>query len=206
VQKFADMTVAQLLEALSSPNPTPGGGTAAAIAGAMGASLLMMVAGLAKSRNNTDEEKAALTTARAALAPLASRLTGLADADAESFDRVMAAYRLPKITDDEKTARTQAIQGALQGATTVPLDTLRACADAIVQSTIVAAHGNRSATSDVGVAVALLRAAAAGAHANVQANLGGLKDEGFKTDTAAEAARLLADAQSNAAAADAALA
>lgn len=203
--RFADMTVAGLLEALASPSPTPGGGTAAAIAAAMGTSLLVMVAGLAKSRNNTDEEKAALAAVRDELTPLATQLANLADADAASFDRVMDAYRLPKASDAEKAARTQAIQAALKGATIVPLDTLRACADAIVQAKIVAEHGNRSAKSDAGVAVALLRAAAAGAHANVQVNLEGLKDEAFRADTAAEAARLAADAQANASAADAAL-
>ena len=184
------MTVAQLLEALASPNPTPGGGTAAAIAGAMGTSLLIMVTGLAKSRNNTDDEKAALASARDALTPLTAQLTDLADADSRAFDQVMAAYRLPKNSDDEKAARTQAIQGALQGATTVPLETLRACSDALAHAGAVAAHGNRSAASDAGVAVALLQAAANGARANVQINLDGIKDERFKTQTAAEAARL----------------
>src|SRR6188508_2871685 len=98
------MTVAQLLAALASPNPTPGGGTAAAIAAALGTSLLVMVGGLAKSKNNTDDEKAALATARAAIEPIATRLTQLADADAASFDAVMAAYRLPKASDEEKAA------------------------------------------------------------------------------------------------------
>ena len=72
---FAEMSVAQLLELLASPNPTPGGGTAAAIAGAMGTSVLVMVASLAKSKNNTDEEKAALAVTRAILMPLTARLT-----------------------------------------------------------------------------------------------------------------------------------
>jgi formiminotetrahydrofolate cyclodeaminase len=195
------MSVARLLEALASPNPTPGGGTAAAIAGAMGASLLIMVTGLAKSRNNTDEEKAALAGARAALTPLGKHLAELADADAQSFDRVMAAYRLPKISDEEKAARTQAIQAALQGATTVPLETLRACADVIAQARVVAEHGNRSAASDAGVAVSLLQAAAAGADANVRINLDGIKDEVFRNTIGGEASRL-----SSAVAADAATA
>lgn len=195
------MSVAQLLEALSSSNPTPGGGTAAAIAGAMGASLLVMVSSLAKSKNNTDDEKAALAKARDGLMPLISHLSQLADADAQSFDRVMAAYRLPKNSDDEKAARTKAIQAALQGATTVPLDTLRTCAAALVHARVVAEHGNASAASDAGVAVGLLGAAAAGANANVHTNLEGIKDQAFKTATAAEAARL-----SSAAAADAATA
>jgi formiminotetrahydrofolate cyclodeaminase len=198
---FSEMSVAQLLDALSSSNPTPGGGTAAALAGAMGTSLLMMVTGLSKSKNNTDDEKAALAEARDVLMPIVSRLKQLADADAQSFDRVMAAYRLPKLSDEDKAARTKAIQSALQGATTVPLETLRTCADALKHARIVAEHGNRSAASDAGVAIGLLRAAANGAHANVQTNLEGIKDEAFKATIGDEAARL-----SSAAAADAATA
>ena len=195
---FSEMSVGQLLDALSSSEPTPGGGTAAAIAGAMGASLLVMVTGLARSRNNTDEEKAALGDARDVLVPLTADLARLADADSEAFNGVMAAYRLPKGSDDEKAARSRAIQDALHGATIAPLDTLRACADALAQAQAVAQHGNRSAASDAGVAVALLRAAAAGAHANVRANLDSIKDEEFKSTTDAEAARLTSAAMADA--------
>ena len=186
------MTVAELLAALASPDPTPGGGTAAAIAGAMGTSLLVMVTGLAKSKHNTDDEKAALAGARTSLEPIARQLTAFADADTEAFNAVMAAYRLPKATDDDKAARSRAIQDALRGATVVPLDTLRACAAALDHARIVAAHGNASAASDAGVAIGLLRAAAEGAAANVRINLVSLKDESFKTATDAETARLLA--------------
>lgn len=195
---FTDLTIRKFLEALASPTPTPGGGTGAAIAGAIGTSLLVMVTGLAKSRNNTDDEKAALARARERLTPLIAHLSQLADADAQSFDRVMEAYRLPKATDAEKAARSQTIQTALQGATTAPLDTLRACTDALAHARVVAEHGNRSAASDAGVAVGLLRAAAAGAQANVQANLDSIKDEAFKAATGAEAARLLAAAGADA--------
>jgi formiminotetrahydrofolate cyclodeaminase len=198
---LTEMTVSQLLDAMSSPTPTPGGGTAAAIAAAMGTSLLVMVTGLAKSKNNTEEEKAALARARERLTPITTRLTQLADADAKAFDRVMDAYRLPKATDDEKAARTTVIQSALQGATTVPLDTLRACADALVHGRIVAEHGNRSAASDAAVAIGLLQASAAGAHANVQTNLDAIRDEAFKSSTGAEARRLAAAAANDAAAA-----
>lgn len=190
--RFADTTVAQLLAALASPDPTPGGGTAAAIAGAIGASLLVMVTGLAKSRNNLDDEKAALATARTAIEPMASRLMQLADADTQAFNAVMAAYRLPKATDDDKAARSSAIQAALRGATEVPLETLRACGDALAHARAVADYGNQSAASDVGVAIGLLKAAAEGAAANVRINLAGLKDEAFKGATDAETSRLLA--------------
>lgn len=195
------MTVAQLLAALANAEPTPGGGTAAAIAGAMGASALVMVTGLAKSKSNSDDEKAALAKARAAIEPIASRLTELADADTAAYNAVMAAYRLPKATDDQKAARSRAIQDALRGATIVPLDTLRTAAQAIDHGRIVADNGNRSAASDAGVAIGLLKAAADGAAANVRANLASLKDEGFRASTEAETTRLLQQAAAHAAAA-----
>jgi formiminotetrahydrofolate cyclodeaminase len=174
---FTTFSVSEFLDALASPDPTPGGGTASAFAGAMGTSLLMMVSGLAKSRHNTDAERDALAKARDAIAPLRTRMLSLADADASAFDAVMAAFRLPKSTDEEKAARTRAIQAAYRGATEVPLETLRVVTSALAHAETVARHGNRSAASDVGVAVGLLEAAAAGATANVQINLGSLKDQ-----------------------------
>jgi formiminotetrahydrofolate cyclodeaminase len=114
----------------------------------------------------------------------------LADADTEAFDEVMAAYRLPKAGDEEKAARSKAIQSALRGATEVPLDTLRACAEALSHARVVESYGNASAASDVGVAIGLLKAAAEGAAANVEINLTGLKDESYKNATGAETTRL----------------
>ena len=204
--RFADLTVAALLDALASPDPTPGGGTASAITGAMGASVLIMVTRLAKSKTNTDDEKAALGAARLALEPLRAELMRLADADSDAFDQVMAAYRRPKATDEEKAARSVAIQAALRQATVVPLETVRACAAAMPLAARVAEAGNRSAASDVGVAVGLLEAAAAGAEANVRINLEGLKDEGFNANVSSEASRLTAELAAAARAARQALA
>ena len=199
--KFADMALSQFLDALASSDPTPGGGTASAVAGAMGASLLVMVTGLAKSNTNSDDEKAALAAARQALQPLVATLTALADTDAAAFDEVMAAYRLAKASDDEKAARSAAIQRALQGATTAPLQTLRACAGAMAHAGAVAACGNRSAVSDVGVAIGLLEAAAAGAEANVRINLGSVRDLQFTSATGDETGRLVSVVTRQAAAA-----
>lgn len=190
---FADMTLPQFLDALASSDPTPGGGTASAVAGAMGASLLVMVTGLAKSNTNSADEKAALAAARQALQPLVGTLAALADTDAAAFDEVMAAYRLPKAGDDEKAARSTAIQRALQGATTAPLQTLRACAGAMAHAGAVAACGNRSAVSDVGVAIGLLEAAAAGAEANVRINLGSVRDLQFTSAAGDETGRLVSE-------------
>ena len=203
--RFSDMSVGELLNALASPDPTPGGGTASAIAGAMGASLLIMVTGLAKSKTNTDDEKAALKAARHALEPLRAELMRLADADSDAFDQVMAAYRRPNASDEEKAVRSSAIQTALRQATVVPLETLRACAAVMPLASQVAEAGNRSAASDVGVAVGLLEAAAAGADANVRINLDGLKDDGFNANVSSEASRLSAETASAARAARQAL-
>jgi methenyltetrahydrofolate cyclohydrolase len=186
LSKFTELQLSGFLEALASPNPTPGGGTASAIAGAMGASLLMMVAGLSKSRTGGEEGRVALAEAGAALASVRDRLAALAETDAEAFDGVMAAYRLPKSTDEEKTARNAAIQQGLKAATTTPLDTLRVAAEAMHLAVSVATHGSRAAASDVGVAVSLLEAAAEGATANVLINLESLGDEAFKASATAD--------------------
>lgn len=185
VTRCTDQTLATFLGALSNAEPTPGGGTAAAIAGAMGASLLLMVSGLARSRTNAADEHAALAAVRPGLVELRDRMLALADADSEAFNAVMAAFRLPKATDSDKAVRTRAIQEALRAATEAPLETLRT-ATAIGQlARAVAEHGNRSATSDVRVALELLEAAAAGATANVETNLSSLDDESYRAETAA---------------------
>lgn len=183
---FSTLSLSQFLDALGSAEPTPGGGTASAVTGAMGAALLAMVAGLPKTRTNTDEARAALDTARAELLPLRASLEECADRDAAAFDAVMAAYRLPKATDEDKAVRKTAIAGAMRGATEVPLQTLRLTCRALALGETVAQHGNVSAASDAGVAASLLLAACEGAAANVRTNLGPWSDETFRTETAAE--------------------
>jgi formiminotetrahydrofolate cyclodeaminase len=174
--KLVDKPVSQLLEAFASSAPTPGGGSASALAGAVGASLLMMVASLPKTRHGSDEDRAALSDAKAALSPAARELADLVDRDADAYDVVVAAYRLPKSSDAEKAARRQAIQRGMRGAIDTPLAMLRAIHTAARSAVAVARHGNTSAASDVIVAAALLDAAASGAYANVTINLGGLED------------------------------
>ena len=184
--RFADRSLADFLDALASPDPTPGGGTAAAVVGAMGVSLLMMVAGLTKSRTNAQPERVALQEARAALSSIRDRFVKLADTDADAYDQVMAAYRLLKSTDAEVRARKQAVQRAMRLATEAPLATLQTVVEAMKHARGVAAHGNQSAASDVRVALELLEAAAAGAAANVEINLASLDDEAFKKSAASE--------------------
>jgi formiminotetrahydrofolate cyclodeaminase len=191
---FSNLTVRDFLGSLAGAEPTPGGGTAAAIAGAMGASLLMMVAGLNRTRGNTDEERAALADVRTRLAPLAEALVRAADRDAEAFDAVMAAYRRPKSTDDEKAARKAAIAEAMRGATDMPLETLRLAAAALDLGETVARLGNPSAASDAGVGAGLLAAAAEGAAANVRINLDSAGDEAYRRAAGSEMEALVARA------------
>ena len=203
--RFADLTVSDFVDALADPRPTPGGGTAAAVAGAMGTSLLMMVAGLAKSHTDADAEKVALSEARAALSSVRNRILALADTDSDAFNQVMAAFRLPKASDDEKSARKQAIQTATRVATDAPLETLRTAAEAMKHARTVAHYGNRSAVSDVRVALELLEATAAGAIANVEINLATLEDDAYRKATASAVMELTNGITENAAAARSAL-
>jgi len=176
---LADRSVRDLLSAFSSSDPTPGGGSASALASAIGASLLIMVTGLPKTRNGSDEDRQALAAARAALEGLRQTLVNAIDADTKAYDEVVAAYKLPKATAGEQTARKEAIQRALRAATDVPLGVVRASADALAHARSVEAHGNPNAASDVGVAVALLKAGAQGARLNVEINLGSVTDGGY---------------------------
>jgi glutamate formiminotransferase/formiminotetrahydrofolate cyclodeaminase len=182
--RFADLSISSFLEALASAEPTPGGGTAAAVSGGIGTSLLMMVAGLPKSRGNTDDERVRLSEARAALAAIRDRLLTLADQDTAAYNEVLAAYRLPKASDAEKASRKAAIQKAMRAATDAPLETVRAICEATGHARTVARCGNPSAASDVRVALELLDASAAGGAANVEINLDSLDDESYRKATA----------------------
>jgi formiminotetrahydrofolate cyclodeaminase len=171
---LADKTVNELLAAFASPAPTPGGGSASALAGAIAASLLEMVAAMPKTRGGTPEDRAALDAVHPALAALRAELVRLIDRDSAAYDEVVAAYRLPKATDEEKAARKAAVGRAMRLATDVPLETARAAAALVAHSRIVAAHGNPNAASDAGVAASLARSAFSGARLNVETNLDGV--------------------------------
>lgn len=189
-----DKSVRELLEAFASSAPTPGGGSAAALASAVGASLLQMVAALPKTRANTDGDRAALAAASAALTAAREQLMEAVDADSGAYDQVVAAYKLPKGTDVEKATRKSAVQRALRAATDVPLGVARLSADALKAARAVAEHGHRGAASDVGVAVALLRAGQRGAALNVAINLDGIDDAPYVSAVRSEVERLAADA------------
>jgi formiminotetrahydrofolate cyclodeaminase len=177
--RLSERTLTDLLAAFRSPDPTPGGGSAAALAGAVGASLLAMVAALPKTRASDVGEEGLLRKAGDRCAALADDLAKLIDRDSEAYDLVMAAYKLPKGTADEKAARSAAIQKALRSAIAAPLDVMRACATATERAVPIASFGNPSAGSDVQVGLELLTAALRGARLNVEINLKSVKDAAY---------------------------
>lgn len=180
----------EVMTAFASAEPTPGGGSASALASSVGASLLLMVASLEKTRDQSEDDRTALTSAGGALTGIQQELIAAIDADSDAYNQVVAAYRQPKATDVDKGARKAAIEHALRMATDVPLGVMRLSIDALKHAQPVAAHGHRAASSDVGVALALLQAGLEGARLNVRVNLGGISDRAYVEAVTAESERL----------------
>lgn len=176
---FSDMTLREFIETVASSEPAPGGGTASAVAGAMGAALVSMVAGLTSPESLSTEHAQKMDDIRIRSRELAYRLLEAADADTQAFNEVMAAYRMPRATDEEKAARRAGIQKALKGAVAAPRSTAKHALEALRMAEFAAEHGNPNAASDAGVGGLLLDAAVGGAVFNIRINLGSIKDGDF---------------------------
>ncbi len=178
-------TVESLLTEIASSSPTPGGGSVAALAGALGTALTAMVCNLTigkKKYNGVEEDmKDILRQAE----ELRTRFTTLVDHDASAFDKVMEAFGLPKETKDQQALREAAIREATKEATLVPLEVMRHCIDGLALAQEIAQSGNVNSISDAGVAAIMLHAAAEAASLNVKINLNSLDDSefvGWKSD------------------------
>ena len=165
-----DLRVRDLLDRFASTDPTPGGGSAAALSGATGAALVAMVCAMPKTRTGAAEERGRLDTALGRAREASSRLRSLVDEDSAAFDAVMAAYRLPKATDEEKGARKTAIAQAMAGATQVPVQTAEACVVVMRAAVEAAQNGNANALSDARTGGAMAWAGLLGAAENVRIN------------------------------------
>ena len=168
-----DLRLRDLLDRFASTDPTPGGGSAAALSGATGAALVAMVCAMPKTRTGAPEERGRLDTALGWAREASSRLRSLVDEDAAAFDAVMAAYRLPKATDGEKALRKEAIRLAMARATQVPAQTAEACLVVMRAAAEAARDGNPNALSDARTGGALAWAGLLGAAENVRINAGG---------------------------------
>lgn len=166
----AALTTRQLTGMLASSDPVPGGGCAAAVAGAQGAALVAMVARLALRRTEDEAQANQLEETARQAGELAERLLGLASQDVEAYAQVMRAYRLPRATEAEKEARSVAIHQALSHAAEVPLESVRAGVSGLELLAGVLPLVPAAALSDAGVAGWMLRACVEGAALNVRAN------------------------------------
>ena len=160
-----------LLDRFASSDPTPGGGSAAALSGALAAALVEMVAGLPKTRTGAPQEREKLDAAKEAAARAGARLRQLVELDTDAYNAVTAAYKMPKTTDGEKAARSVSISKAMRQATEVPLETCERVAEVLRAAAQALAHGNPNAASDARTALALCRAALDAGAENVRANV-----------------------------------
>ena len=189
-----DTSIELFLDDLASRNPTPSGGSAAAVMGAMGAALVSMVCNLTigktQYRDFEEELKSVLTKAE----ELRRDLTKMIEEDVQAFDAVMGAYRMPRLTKDETATRAQAIQTALKTATSVPMRCCRACREVITLGRVVGEKGNRNVVSDAGVAAVAGYAALRSAALNVFTNARVITDRIFAEEQLAELEQLLSEA------------
>jgi formiminotetrahydrofolate cyclodeaminase len=194
---LTSLTLTELLDRFASSDPIPAGGSASALAGATGASLLVMASSLPRTKSGTLEEAAALAAAATQLLPIRDALRALVDRDAEAYAAVVAAARSTSGADAER--RREGIAAAMRMATDVLLQTTRASAQALRIGVIVAENASRAAAGDVAAAAELLLAAVRGSGECAARNLAALKDPGYVEGVAAEcrewAAETAADAE-----------
>ena len=192
---FSGLTLDGFLDALSSDSPTPGGGTAAAVAGAMGAALAEMVSALTLSKEKYAASHAAVRPIAEAAQLARAEFVGLAAEDSQAYDDVVAARRLPRETDEEKAARGHRIARANRHAAEVPMRTARAAVRLLAALPDLAEKGNPNAVSDVGAAALLLDACVEGALLNVGINLSGIEEPAFVSEMQRETAVLQEQSQ-----------
>ena len=189
-------SIDQFLDDLASGSPTPGGGSAAAIMGAMGAALVSMVCNVSFGKKGCEAAEPELRNMLVRSEELRRHLTAMTAEDIAAFDSLMAAYKLAKSSDEEKARRAETIQACLERATEVPLECARACSRVVAMARRAADLGYKHVISDVGVGVAAADAALRSAALNVFINAPALKDRAFAEQAIGEIDQLLARAAS----------
>ncbi|MGE5381169.1 MAG: cyclodeaminase/cyclohydrolase family protein [Methylocystaceae bacterium] len=187
-----DMSVQKYITELASNSPAPGGGSVAALSGAQGAALISMVSELTVGKPGYEEAETIIKTLGEKAAATARELVRLMDVDAEVFPRVIAAFKLPKTSDEEKDKRTAAIQVAYKAAADVPMLVAGECLQILKLCPEALAKGNKNALSDVGVAAHSAWCGLQCALLNVKINLSGIKDKSY-VDQARQQMALLTD-------------
>ena len=177
--KLDQLSVREFITELSSGNPTPGGGSVAGLCGALGAALSAMVANLTVEREKYEQTWKSMEEVKKTAANLSARFLELMQDDSDTYQKVMAAFELPKETDDQKASRQAAIEEAMKKAAAVPLETLRASEKLIRAAGDAVRGGNPNAITDAAAAMQLANTTAVVASYNVRINLSRIKDEAF---------------------------
>jgi len=186
-----DKKVSNFLDELASNSPTPGGGSVAALAGALGAALISMVGNLTVGKKKYEDVEEDVKRIISFSEKLRYELSQLIEEDVKAFNNFMATYKMPKETEDEKRVRTEKIQEALIEAARVPLKVAYKCLDILSLSQEVAEKGNINVVSDAGVAVLIAEAALESAILNVKINLRMIKDEKVRTELSSSIKEIL---------------
>jgi formiminotetrahydrofolate cyclodeaminase len=188
---ITERSIETFLDELAGAAPTPGGGSAAAIIGAMGAALLSMVCNVTLGKKGQEAAEPDMKAVRDESERLRARLTAMVAEDIAAFDGLMSAYRLPKTSDAEKARRAEAIQSNLRAATETPLACARACAEVVMLARRTAEKGFAGVVSDAGVGVLAAHSALRSAALNVYINAPSLNDRSYATAATAEIETLL---------------
>lgn len=180
--RLIDLDVKKYMENLASNLPAPGGGSASALAGAQGISLVMMVAELTVGKEKYRDWEAYCQKAISDGTVIQTNFLKAIDDDTDAYNKVGAAFKLPKNTDEEKVARSRAIQDATVLATRVPLRTMEISLEALKVAKSLIGKSNPNCSSDIGVGALNLNSALMGAWLNVKINLPGIKDEALRNE------------------------
>lgn len=194
-KRLIDMTCRDFAIETASESPAPGGGSISAYMGALGAALGTMVANLSSHKAGWDERWEEFSDWAERGQALMAELLALVDEDTEAFNRIMAVFSMPKGTDEEKAARSAALQEATLYATEVPLRTMKAAAKVFPLVRAMAEEGNPNSVSDAGVGALAARSAVLGARLNVRINAAGLKDRTVAERLIGEADAIAAEAE-----------
>jgi len=192
---LADKSVKEFLQETASDAPVPGGGSIAAMSGATAAALTAMVANLTIGKKKYVEVEEQMKVIQERVNGSRNQLIELIDKDAESFNGVMACFKMPKETDEEKESRKEAIQQATKEAARVPMSIAEKVMELMIDIETVVQKGNNNAVTDGAVAAMMARTAILAALYNVKINLGSIKDEDFVHEMARKASNLEEQAQ-----------
>ena len=189
--KLAEMTVTQFADVLASDAPAPGGGSTAALEGALGAALTAMVCRLTEGKKAFAEHRESILEVMAKAEALQEKFLDVMDRDTDAFMVVSAAFGMPKATDEEKAARSAAIQKGLEGCTATPFEMMVLAAETIELTESLLGRFNTASASDLGVGALSLRSAVMGAWLNVLINIGSLKNQELAEDYRAKGQALV---------------